>query len=124
MRLLGSRPNVRMSSADQQGPWRADPRAYDAEIGCRVESDGSVLFTVRDYGPGVPKAQMKRIFELFYRPANELTRDTVGTGIGLALVRQLADAMHAKIDVRNREPGAELRLRFPAAPAQAVDSGS
>jgi signal transduction histidine kinase len=84
------------------------------EIACRLESDGALLFTVRDFGPGVPKAQMKKIFELFYRPSDELTRETVGTGIGLALVRQLADAMHASIDVRNCEPGAEFRLRFPA----------
>lgn len=84
------------------------------EIAARRESDGGVLFTVRDFGPGVPKAQMKKIFELFYRPANELTRETVGTGIGLALVQQLAAAMGARVDVRNCEPGAEFRLRFPA----------
>ena len=78
-----------------------------------VASDGGVLFTVRDYGPGVPKTQMKKIFELFYRAENELTRETVGTGIGLALVRQLAAAMGARVDVRNCEPGAEFRLHFP-----------
>ena len=58
---------------------------------------------------------MKKIFELFYRAENELTRETVGTGIGLALVRQLAAAMGARVDVRNCEPGAEFRLQFPAA---------
>jgi signal transduction histidine kinase len=83
------------------------------ELGCRREPDGSLLFTVRDFGPGVPKAQMKKIFELFYRAENELTRETVGTGIGLALVRQLAAAMGARIDVRNCEPGAEFRLLVP-----------
>ena len=62
----------------------------------------------------MPKAQMKKIFELFYRAENELTRETVGTGIGLALVRQLAIAMDARIDVRNCEPGAEFRLVIPA----------
>jgi signal transduction histidine kinase len=82
------------------------------EIGSRRESDGGVLFTVRDFGPGVPKEQMKKIFELFYRPADELTRETVGTGIGLALVRQLATAMGGRVDVRNREPGAEFRVHF------------
>jgi signal transduction histidine kinase len=82
------------------------------EIASRRESDGGVLFTVRDFGPGVPKGQMKKIFELFYRPADELTRETVGTGIGLALVRQLATAMDARVDVRNREPGAEFRVHF------------
>jgi signal transduction histidine kinase len=59
---------------------------------------------------------MKKIFELFYRVESELTRETVGTGIGLALVRQLALAMQARIDVRNCEPGAEFRLQFPASP--------
>lgn len=85
------------------------------EITAREESDGRLLFTVRDYGPGIPKGQMKKIFELFYRPANELTRETVGTGIGLALVRQLTGAMGGRVDVRNCEPGVEVRLSFPRA---------
>ena len=85
------------------------------EIAARRNGDGSVLMTVRDFGPGVPKTQMRKIFELFYRAENELTRETVGTGIGLALVRQLAAAMGARVDVRNCEPGAEFRLQVPAA---------
>jgi signal transduction histidine kinase len=85
------------------------------DVAARRATDGSVLFTVRDYGPGVPKAQMKKIFELFYRAENELTRETVGTGIGLALVRQLAAAMSARVEVRNCDPGAEFRLQFAAA---------
>jgi signal transduction histidine kinase len=84
------------------------------EITARRHSDGAVLLTVRDYGPGVPKAQLKKIFELFYRAENELTRETVGTGIGLALVRQLASAMGARVDARNCEPGAEFRVEFPS----------
>lgn len=87
------------------------------DLGCQQQSKGGILFTVRDYGPGVSRDQMKKIFKLFYRSENELTRETVGTGIGLALVRQLAAAMHAEVDVLNREPGAEFRLHFPAAVA-------
>ena len=75
--------------------------------------DGRVQFAVRDYGPGIEADQMKKIFTLFYRSENELTRETVGTGIGLALVRQLAGAMRAEVDVVNSEPGAEFRIRFP-----------
>jgi two-component system phosphate regulon sensor histidine kinase PhoR len=84
------------------------------DVAARRNGDGSVLFTVRDYGPGVPKAALKKIFELFYRAENELTRETAGTGIGLALVRQLAAAMGARVDVRNCEPGAEFRVSLPA----------
>ena len=74
--------------------------------------DGKLQFSVRDYGPGIAPDQMKKIFRLFYRSENELTRETVGTGIGLALVRQLTSAMQAEVDVVNCEPGAEFRLRF------------
>ena len=57
---------------------------------------------------------MRKIFGLFYRSRSELTRETMGTGIGLALVHQLARAMNARVDVVNREPGAEFALTFPA----------
>jgi signal transduction histidine kinase len=95
--------------------FSAGATSKTVEIVARRGGDGNVLMTVRDYGPGVPKTQMKKIFELFYRAENELTRETVGTGIGLSLVRQLAAAMGARVDVRNCEPGAEFRLQFPAA---------
>ena len=84
------------------------------EIEWRCQRDGSLRFAVRDYGPGVPRDQMRKIFGLFYRSRSELTRETMGTGIGLALVHQLARAMNARVDVVNREPGAEFALTFPA----------
>ena len=83
------------------------------DIACRPVSDNGVQFSVRDYGPGVPRDQMKKIFKLFFRSENELTRETVGTGIGLALVNQLAQTMQAHVDVINHEPGAEFRVTFP-----------
>jgi len=85
------------------------------EIGAAPHGANAVVFTVRDYGPGVERAQMQKIFRLFYRPGSELTRETLGTGIGLALVRQLARAMGGDADVVNREPGAEFRVTLPLA---------
>lgn len=84
----------------------------EIDLGCLKQRDGTVLFSVRDYGPGIPKDQMRKIFKLFYRSESELTRETVGTGIGLALVNQLAGAMGGKVDVVNVEPGAEFRISF------------
>ncbi len=83
------------------------------DISCRARSGNKVLFAVRDYGPGIPGDQMKKIFKLFYRVENELTRETIGTGIGLALVNQLAQAMGASVDAANRNPGVEFRIVFP-----------
>ena len=87
---------------------RADQKTIDIE--CRVLRNARVQFSVRDYGPGVAQDQMKKIFKLFYRSGNELTRETVGTGIGLALVHQLVLAMGGTVDIVNREPGVEFQV--------------
>lgn len=83
------------------------------ELGCQNLSNNIIQFTVRDFGPGIDKQQMKKIFKLFYRTENELTRETVGTGIGLALVHQMIVKMNGQIDIVNKEPGAEFRVEFP-----------
>ncbi|MET0064252.1 MAG: ATP-binding protein, partial [Candidatus Thiodiazotropha endolucinida] len=89
---------------------KAEKKAIDIE--CLTQQDSRVVFKVRDYGPGIAKDQMKKIFKLFYRSENELTRETVGTGIGLALVSQLTTAMEGSVDVVNMEPGVEFRVSF------------
>ena len=87
---------------------KADKKEID--ISSKLTGDNKVQFVVRDHGPGIPKDQMKKIFKLFYRTESELTRETVGTGIGLAIVHQLTTAMNGKVDVVNAEPGAEFRV--------------
>ena len=88
--------------------------ANQVDIGYRIKqtSNPEISFFVRDYGPGIPKDQMKRIFELFYRSEDEMTRTTPGTGIGLALVMQLAHGLKAELDIVNRDQGAEFQLKF------------
>lgn len=83
------------------------------DLSCELQKN-NIKFIIRDYGPGVDKNQMKKIFDLFYRTESELTRETVGTGIGLALVHQMMVNMGGKIDVVNREPGAEFWVIFPS----------
>lgn len=81
-------------------------------LNCSQGPDGRIQFSVRDYGPGIAKKQMKKIFKLFYRTEDELTRDTAGTGIGLALVHHLVRDMSGKINVSNSEPGAHFTVSF------------
>ncbi len=73
---------------------------------------GEITYFVRDFGPGVSREEQRKIFTLFYRAGNELTRTTPGTGIGLALVQQLASLMNANVSMRNQSPGAEFQLTF------------
>lgn len=84
------------------------------DVGFKLASRGQeAIFFVRDYGPGIERRQMKKIFQLFYRSGDELTRTKPGTGIGLALVVQLAGRMQAKIDLLNRQPGVEFQVKLP-----------
>ena len=99
---------------DNAVKFSANAATRRVDIEYRQQRDGRIQFAVRDYGPGIAPDQMKKIFTLFYRSENELTRETVGTGIGLALVQQLASAMRAEVDVVNCGPGAEFRIRFGA----------
>ena len=88
--------------------------ANEIVLSCR-RADGGLRLTVRDRGPGVPTGHLRRIFEPFYRGENELTRRAKGTGIGLALVRGLAQEMGARVSGRNHpEGGFEVDLAFRA----------
>lgn len=86
----------------------------DIEIGLHLEND-RVELRVRDFGPGVPEEQLRRVFEPFYRIGEELTRTSDGTGIGLALVKELAEGMGASVLGRNASGGGfEVCIAFDA----------
>jgi len=85
--------------------------ASDRSISVRCEAvTGGVELSVRDFGPGVERHHLRHLFEPFYRGERELTRKHSGSGIGLSLVRGLAEAMGAKVDATNAEPGFKVSL--------------
>lgn len=76
-------------------------------------SANQILVQVRDYGIGVEPQELDKIFGLFYRVGDELTRSTKGTGLGLALVKELMEQMKGSIYAKTRQPGTEFVLIFP-----------
>ncbi len=104
---------ILINLVDNALKFSRDAERREVVVGCARASEGEIRISVRDFGPGVPPDQRKKIFRLFYRAGSELTRETVGTGIGLALVRQLTLAMKGRVDLVNREPGAEFRVLLP-----------
>jgi signal transduction histidine kinase len=86
--------------------------ADDKTITVRTKSDERfILIEVEDHGPGVPHLQRKKIFEEFYRMGSEATRETTGTGLGLALVKKFAQAHNGFVEIITAKPtGAIFRV--------------
>ena len=85
--------------------------AEDRTVTVRVVAEGErTVLTVEDHGPGIPPAERDRVFVDFYRTGEELTREAAGTGIGLALVRRLAEGMNGRAEARET-PGGGATLR-------------
>jgi signal transduction histidine kinase len=66
---------------------------------------GEISISVRDFGPGIPDAELENVFQPFYRLEASRNRDTGGTGLGLAIARQLAKAMNGAVELRNHPAG-------------------
>jgi len=67
--------------------------------------DGMAIIEIDDDGPGVPPAELERVFEPFYRGEPSRNRETGGIGLGLAVVRSLARAHGGDVTLQNRPSG-------------------
>ena len=93
---------------------RYSPDGAAVDVGVRA-ADGRALIRVRDRGPGVPAADLERIFEPFYRVAESRDRDSGGEGIGLAITSQVLKAHGGFARASNRpDGGLEVLLGMPA----------
>jgi PAS domain S-box-containing protein len=72
---------------------------------------GSLRFSVRDEGLGIPAAEQGRIFEKFYRLDPDLTRGVGGTGLGLYICREIVRRMDGRIWV-DSQPGVGSTFSF------------
>jgi signal transduction histidine kinase len=81
-----------------------------------------IVFEVEDNGPGIPSDQLERIFERFHQVDGSLSREQGGTGLGLALARELARLHNGNVTVRSTlGEGSVFRVDLPldaSAPAE------
>jgi two-component system sensor histidine kinase KdpD len=81
-----------------------------------VALDGHIRLTVEDAGAGVPSEALPHLFEKFYRVGARARGSRTGTGIGLAVVRGLSEAMGGSVGARRSEMGGlAVDLDLPAA---------
>lgn len=87
------------------------------EICIRKRENNWLAFEVSDTGPGISETEQRRIFDPFSRINSERTRGKEGHGVGLAIVRRLAEAMGGRIHVRSTPgEGSTFTLEIPFLP--------
>ena len=80
------------------------------------QHNGSVQWSIKDNGLGIPKPAQSRLFEKFYRADNVLTMEAEGTGLGLHLVRLIVQQAGGRIWCESEEgEGALFAFTLPIA---------
>ncbi len=91
------------------------PEGGRIEVSARA-SAGRVVVSVEDNGIGIPRGEIGRIFERFYRVNRARDRRDGGTGLGLAIAKHLTQAMGGTIEVESQPgSGTVFRVSLPAA---------
>ncbi len=83
-----------------------------------LPGNGEVAVEVEDTGPGIPPGHLPHLFDRFYRTDASRSRATGGAGLGLAIVRQLAEAHGGRVWVESEVgKGSTFGFSLPTAPA-------
>ncbi len=89
------------------------PDATIVNVSARAEEE-YIVIEVADHGYGIPAADLERVFEKFYRVPRAQDAGVPGTGLGLALVREIAELHHGSVSVRSEvNQGSTFTLRIP-----------
>lgn len=94
--------------------FKYTPQNGEIEILVKVSTDhNNIQIEVKDSGVGIPKEKMDGVFDLFFSDNSEGNRVQKGTGLGLALVKELVTLMNGQIVVESKEQvGTTFSLQF------------
>jgi two-component system phosphate regulon sensor histidine kinase PhoR len=96
------------------------PEGGRVRVSCS-QGPGAVGVDVTDSGIGIPRDELPRIFERFYRVDKARSRELGGTGLGLSIVKHLVSSIHGHISVTSR-PGSGSRFTVKIPRCQSVSS--
>ncbi len=96
---------------------------HDSEIKVETtEKNEKVFVSVKDSGIGIPKENLKQIFDRFYKTDISRGRDKKGTGLGLSIVKEIINAHHENINVISTvDVGTEFIFTLPKSKQQEDD---
>ena len=84
----------------------ANAIAYGGHAAIRLDADpGQIVVTIEDDGPGHPESELEAVFTPFYRVDRSRSRESGGTGLGLAVARTVVRGLGGEITLSNRPEG-------------------
>jgi two-component system phosphate regulon sensor histidine kinase PhoR len=93
------------------------PDGGEVQLTARADATGLTI-TVRDFGCGIAREHLPRLFERFYRVDKARSRKQGGTGLGLAIVKHIIQAHGGQVQVDSTPgEGSLFTLRLPVAPS-------
>ena len=118
--IQGDRPQLvsaLYNLLDNAVKYSDDGDTVDVRVATPLDAQpDQVVIEVQDHGIGIPKADLERVFERFYRVDQARSRTTGGTGLGLAIVRHVATNHAGDVQVESRlGEGSTFSLLLPRA---------
>jgi signal transduction histidine kinase len=96
---------------DNAAKYSEESRYIGVTVGA---SESSITVSVEDHGVGIPKEDLPNIFDKFYRARTQKTRETPGSGLGLALVKHIVEAHGGRVEVESElGRGSRFLLSIP-----------
>lgn len=93
---------------------KATPVGKRVRLKAYLDEQRRLVLEVRDEGGGIPKGELLKIFEPFYRVDKARSREAGGAGLGLALCAQIAEVHRAKLNIESEiGKGTCVSIRFP-----------
>ena len=90
------------------------PENGSVRVSCQDPDGKSIVIEVADTGIGIPRDDLPRIFERFYRVDKARSRELGGTGLGLSIVKHLVQSIGGQIEVTSRVgSGSKFTVSFP-----------
>lgn len=97
--------------------YTGEGKAIEVSLTARLDT---AVVTVRDYGPGVPAAELEHIFEPFYRVGEARERSSGGVGLGLSIADRTVKLHGGSIHAENVGDGLQITIELPVLPSPAV----